>query len=212
MTLSSRSHTSTAMSPSARIGWLVVLFLAQLLYFPINRNVQGGVVLDTHWDSAIPLWPVWAVPYLLSLVWWMTSFIWATWKMEDTLYRAFAVGTLSVIFFSYLVYIFYPTYIERPVLEGNNWATDLVRFIYSQDRVYNAFPSGHTYTTVLISLFWSRWFPRKRWLWITIAVIVLLSTLFTGQHNLPDLLAGTLLAWGGYRFGLWWERRMMNDE
>ena len=80
----------------------------------------------------------------------------------------------------------------------------LIRFIYSHDRVYNAFPSGHTYTTMLLCLFWCRWRPRRCWLWIVTAVIVLLSTLFTRQHNLPDLIGGALLAWGGYRFGLWW--------
>lgn len=191
------------MKPSARVAWLVVLFLAQLLYFPINRGVQGGVILATPWDAQIPLWPIWSLPYLLSLVWWGIAFFWAAWKMETKLYRAFIIGTLSVILFSYLIYLLYPTYIERPMIKGRGWTTDIIRFIYSQDRVYNAFPSGHTYTTVLISLFWSRWFPKKRWLWILIAIIVLVSTLFTGQHNLPDLLSGALLAWAGYHFGLW---------
>ena len=195
------------MKASTRIIWLTSLLLAQFLYFPINKNVQGGVIIKTPWDAFIPLWAVWAVPYLFSLLWWLGSFLWAAWKMEDNLYRAFATGTLAVILFSYVVYILYPTYIERPVIEGNSWTSDLIRFIYSQDRSYNAFPSGHTYTTVLIALFWTRWYPKKRWLWIITTVIVLFSTLFTGQHHLPDLAAGTLLAWAGYRFGLWWVTR-----
>jgi len=186
-----------------RLLWLGSIIVIQLLYFPINRTVQGGVVLKTPLDAYIPLWPIWAVPYLLSIAWWIACFLWATWRMEEDLYRAFALGIIVVMLVSYFIYILYPTYIERPSLENGNWATALLRFVYSHDRVYNAFPSGHTYTTFLICLFWWRWRPRQRWLWGGITLIVLLSTLFTRQHNLPDLLGGALLAWAGYRFGLY---------
>ena len=195
-----------------RLTWLIVLFGVQLLYFPINRIAKGGVILSTPWDDLMPFWPTWAVPYLLSLVWWMGCFIWATWKMDDTLYRAFIVGTIAVMLTSYVVYLLYPTYVQRPVLEGSNWRIDLMRLIYENDRSNNAFPSGHTYTTVLIVLFWWHWRSRLRWLWAGIAVIILLSTLFTGQHNLLDLVGGTVWAWMGYCFGLWWMARRLRGE
>lgn len=192
------------LTPRGRVIWLIALFVAQMLYFPINRLVQGGVVLRLPWDSYIPLWPVWVIPYLLSLVWWTSSFIWAAWKMEDRLYLAFVSGAIAVMLASYVVYIFYPTYVERPVVEGQGWLYDVVRVLYSSDRVNNAFPSGHTYNTVIIALFWWRWQPRLRWLWLLIAIIIVLSTLFTGQHHLPDPFGGIVFAWLGYRFGLWW--------
>jgi membrane-associated phospholipid phosphatase len=195
------------MTPGMRLAWLIVLFLVQSLYFPINRSIQGGVVLATPWDASIPLWPVWVIPYLLSLVWWAGCFVWAAWKMEDGLYRAFVTSLIVVMVASYVVYVLYPTYIVRPSLQGNDWLTNLVRLLYENDRVNNAFPSGHTYTTVLIALFWWRWYPRQRWLWATIAVVVLLSTLFTRQHNIPDLFGGIAFAYLGYRLGLWWARR-----
>lgn len=76
--------------------------------------------------------------------------------------------------------------------------------MYVNDRVYNAFPSGHVYITTLIGLFWAQWFPRHRWWWRAIIVVIAFSTLFTHQHYLPDPVGGMLLAWAGYRFGLWW--------
>jgi len=200
------------MTLRVRLAWLVILFMVQLLYFPINRTVQGGVVLATPWDASIPLWPIWAIPYLLSLFWWVGCFAWAAWKMDDTLYRAFVIGAIAVMLTSYVLYLLYPTYVQRPVLEGGNWQVELVRFIYENDRSNNAFPSGHTYTTVLIVLFWWHWRPRLRWLWAGIAVIILLSTLFTGQHNLPDLIGGIVWSWMGYRFGLWWMARRLGGE
>jgi len=199
-----QTSTQRAMTKEMRLVWLLVLFCVQFLYVPINRTMHGGVVLDTPWDAAIPLWPIWAVPYLLSIAWWVASFVWAAWKMEDRLYRAFVAGTLAVMLASYAVYIVYPTYVERPVLQGHGWTVDLLRLIYNNDRLHNAFPSGHTYTTLLIAFFWWRWRPDLRWLWGAAALIVILSTLFTKQHNLPDPAGGIVFAWLGYRFGVWW--------
>jgi membrane-associated phospholipid phosphatase len=203
-TLTSRITTPALKVVWARLAWLIILCIIQFLYFPINRAVQGGVILATPLDALIPLWPIWAIPYLLSLGWWMGCFIWATWKMDLTLYQAFIVCMIAIMLVSYAVYLLYPTYVARPLLEGNDWQMKLMYLIYSNDRSYNAFPSGHTYTTVLIGLFWWRWYPRQRWLWVGITVIILLSTLFTRQHNLPDLAGGILLALLGYTFGMGW--------
>jgi membrane-associated phospholipid phosphatase len=196
-----------AMTVRARFFWVLAIFGVQLLYVPINRTVRGGMVLELPWDVYVPFWPVWALPYLLSLVWWTASFLWAAWKMEDRLFRALVVATLAVMLSSYAVYLLLPTYVERPVLQGEGWPVALTRLIYSHDRMNNAFPSGHTYTTTLILLFWWRWRPRWRWLWLSISVVVILSTLFTGQHNLLDPVGGMLWGWMGYRFGLWWVAR-----
>ena len=195
------------MAPRMRLVWLAVLLALQFLYIPINRTVQGGVVLATSWDYLFPLWPVWVIPYLLSLVWWMGCFAWAAWKMDDDLFRAFVISMVLVMLASYLVYVFYPTYVVRPSPQGDGWLTQVVALLYKGDRVNNAFPSGHTYNTVMITLYWWRWKPRQRWLWLTITIVVLLSTLFTRQHNLPDLIGGIVFAWLGYRFGLWWVAR-----
>lgn len=191
--------------------WLLVLFVVQCLYLPINRTIQGGVVLATSWDDYFSLWPIWVLPYLLSLAWWTGCFIWAAWKMEDNLYRAFVISLVGVMLVSYMVYILYPTYVVRPALEGNDLWTQVLALLYANDRVNNAFPSGHTYITVMIALYWSRWRPRQRWLWFTTTIIVLLSTLYTRQHNLPDLLGGIVFAWLGYHFGLWWMMRRSKE-
>ena len=201
------SATLWAWIPKPRLAWLVLLAAIGLLYIPINRTVQGGVILSLPWDAYVPFWPIWAVPYLLSILWWMASFIWAAWKMDDARFRALVVATLAVMLTAYAVFVLYPTYVERPVLVGHSWQIDLVRSIYSNDRLNNAFPSAHVYTTILIALFWWDWRPKSRWLWAAIAIVVILSTLFTGQHNLPDPIGGIIWACAAYRFGWWWVKR-----
>lgn len=200
------SSTLKSWSPNSRLAWLIVLFAVLLLYVPLNRTIRGGVILSLPGDELIPFWPIWAVPYVLSVLWWIAAFIWAAFKMDDIRYKAFVAAALAVMLTAYAVFILYPTYVERPALEGHSWQIELVRAIYNNDRLNNAFPSGHTYATVLITLFWWDWRPKLRWLWVAIAVVVILSTLFTGQHNLLDPIGGIIWACAGCRFGWWWVR------
>jgi len=65
-------------------------------------------------------------------------------------------------------------------------------------------PSGHVYITTLLALSFSRWHPRYKILWAVVVVIVSLSTLFTAQHYILDVVGGYIVALAGYHFGLWW--------
>ncbi len=166
--------------------------------------MQGGWLLITPWDQYVPFWPIWAVPYLASLGWWFACYIWAFQKMDTRRYQSFVISMIFTLLTSYLVYIIFPTYVERPAVNGNGWQYDLIQGVFNNDHVNNAFPSGHTYTTMVIMFYWWVWRPRLRWLWLLIAVIILLSTLFTGQHHLLDPIGGIIWAWAGYRVGEWW--------
>ncbi len=175
---------------------------AASLYIPLNRKLTGGVNLSTRLDAWIPLWPVWVVPYLLCLPVWAGSLIWAAWKMNEQLFRSFSSASLFVLISAASIYYFFPTYVKRPGLTSNHWAMQILQFVYKNDGIYNAFPSGHVYQTTLICLFFNHLYPQFPWLWVGIVVIVILSTLFTRQHNLIDPLGGLGLAWLGYRVGL----------
>jgi len=190
-----------------RVVWLVILLGIHALYVPINRTIQGGWLLRIPWDAYIPFWPMWAIPYLASISWWFASYIWAMIKMDWRRYRAFMISMSFTLLTSYLVYIFFPTYIERPIVDSIGWQYELIESIFDNDRVNNAFPSGHTYTTMLIVFYWWNWKPRLRWLWTLIAITIVLSTLFTGQHYLLDPVGGIIWAWLGYHAGNWWVKR-----
>jgi len=199
------------MTLRTRLGWLFTLFLVMLLYTPINRTVKGGIELYTPLDSLIPFWPSWVVPYLLGLAWWAGCYVWAALKMDSDLYCALVASTLFTMLTAYAFFIFYPTYVNRPNVIGIGWQYDLVRTLYANDRTYNAFPSGHTYFTALILLFWWRWQPTMRWLWLIITILILLSTLFTHQHYLLDLVGGVVWAAIGYGFGLLLCKRLSHN-
>jgi len=182
-----------------RVGILIFLIALQLLYFPINQNVQGGVSTYLPIDAKITLSPIWAIPYLLSILWWVGALVWASSKMEYMRFVHFSLCLSLTISISYIVYLLFPTYVIRPKIVEQDFLSKLVLFIYGNDRPYNALPSGHTYTTLIISIFWFYWLPKQRYLWIAIAFVVILSTLFTKQHAILDLITASILAFICYK-------------
>jgi membrane-associated phospholipid phosphatase len=186
-----------------RLIWCALVFGIQALYFPLNRFLQGGMEFKTAFDDDVPLWSIWVVPCVLIYGWWVVASFWAVWRMEERLYEAFFIASAFVSVSAMTIFTIFPTYVVRPALSGGDWSTQILNLIYSRDSAYNAFPSGHVYVTTLIALFWSRWFPKWRWLWTTTVVVIMLATLFTHQHYLPDRIGELALAWFGYRVGLW---------
>lgn len=94
---------------------------------------------------------------------------------------------------------------ERPAVTGLDWASTLLRFLYANDRANNAFPSGHMYFAVLLAYFVTRWKPRLLWFAALLVILVVGSTLFTGQHYVLDLVGGALFATVGISIGMWWQ-------
>jgi membrane-associated phospholipid phosphatase len=189
------------------LGWRLMLAGTVLgllsLYFPINRLAGGGVALDTPLDAYIPLWPAWVVPYLLVLPAIVAAVLGFAIHLEDGLYRAFISACWAAILPSFILFMAWPTFVFRPPVTGNGWAADLLRFVYGFDRVNNAFPSAHIFMSAIILLFLGRSRPHLRLIWALVFVINALSTLFTHQHHLLDVLGGMAVGWLAYRFGLW---------
>ena len=182
---------------------VVLVICAACLYFPLNRKLTGGFKMSIWIDDLIPIWSVWVLPYLIFLPIWISGLVWAAWKMDEQLFRSFISACLFVLLSAALVYYFFPTYVKRPVLPGGNWTTRILQMVYQNDGDYNAFPSGHISQTSLICLFYGHLYPSLMWLWVGMVIVVIFSTLFTRQHYLADLLVGPLIAWAGYRFGLY---------
>lgn len=193
------------MTISKRFFLLLVLLFISALYFPLNQFLTHGYNLKTVLDAYIPVIPAFAIPYLLFLPYWIMAFLLAAWRMDARLFRAFMIGSIGAATLTTLIYILFPTYTDRSSVNINGWGASLLNLIYSNDNVFNAFPSGHVLYTTLIALFGSTWCPKWSYMLSGSVVLVILATLLTGQHHLVDPVGGVALAWASYRFGLWTE-------
>ena len=192
------------MNLTKRAVLAIIVVLAQCGYTVTNRIMHGGVLLDTPLDRLIPLWPIWTVPYLLMLGIWVSFDLWAVFKMEARLFKAYIIASLVTIVPSILIFIFWPTYVQRPEVPGQDWASNLLRFLYANDQPNNAFPSGHMYFAVLVAYFGTRWKPKLLLPMVGIVVMVIGATLFTKQHYLLDLVGGAGMAAAGIFVGITW--------
>ena len=187
----------------SRLLMMALVVCVACLYFPLNRKLTGGFKLSIWLDEHVPLWSIWVIPYLLCLPVWAGGFLWAALKMEEQLFRSFISACLFILLSAALFYYFVPTYVKRPDLTGSNWTMRMLKLVYQNDGDYNAFPSGHVSQTSLLCLFYGHLYPNLAWLWVSVVIVVILSTLFTRQHYLADPLGGLVIALLGYRFGLY---------
>ena len=164
------------------------------LYVPINWPWGQVHRLEIPFDQSIPLIPEFVVPYVfIFLAWGAGLIIWTMWR-RPVAYVKLMLALLAGTVIAYVIYLIYQTTVPRPPLEVKDFFTQVLNWIYSTDRRYNAFPSGHTYTTIILLL--STW-PLVRSFGRAIALIAALSiisaTLFLKQHYLPDVAGGLVL-------------------
>jgi membrane-associated phospholipid phosphatase len=174
-----------------------------MIYIPTSNRISGGIEPKLSIDI-FPIWPIWVLPYVLCYVLWFSSMAWIILRTEDRQFHSFVAACMVTFAIGAVTFIFFPTYVQAAALEGNDVFTLLLRMIHETWGRYAAFPSGHVYITGLLTLFFSRWYPRWKFFWIGVLVMVSLSTLFTGQHYILDVVGGYLAALAGYYFGLWW--------
>lgn len=151
---------------------------------------------ETPLDTMIPVVPLWAVIYILSFVYWTVNYIRISRDHEEMVYRLVGADMLSkavcLIFF-----VFLPTTLTQPSLEQFGAEAWLLRLIYSLDQPVNLFPSIHCLVA------WLSFRPLLncrnigtgyKCVSLCFTLLVFLSTLFTKQHVVLDVLGGWVLA------------------
>lgn len=173
--------------------WLVVLLLLFLAYFPFN-NIRGPVhSLELSLDDRIPLLPAFVFPYL-SLYLLLVISLWRFAQAEAKIFVITALAISLDLVISYLVFLFYQTQVERPAILGSDVSSSILRWVYSIDKPFNAFPSLHTSLSALLVLLWGRVGSRIQPIIALWAVFIIASTLLTKQHYIADVLGGIAVA------------------
>jgi membrane-associated phospholipid phosphatase len=194
-------------APTLTVGLRFLLILmvvgVQMIYGPTSNRLVGGMEPKLPIDI-FPIWAVWVLPYVLCYPLWLYGIAWAMFKMEDRLFRSFIAAALSTCSVAMLIFIFFPTYVRAATFTNTDVFTAALRYVHENGGRYDAFPSGHVYITVLLALFYNRWYPRYKFYWILIPIVVAFSTLFTGQHFIVDVIGGLVVALLGYHVGLRW--------
>jgi membrane-associated phospholipid phosphatase len=198
------------MPRSKRLVWVLVAVAIQCIYVPTSQATSGGVLPKLSID-VFPVYPIWVVPYYFTFVVWLFGLYWAIFQLDDRSFRAALAGGLLVASVGAATFIIFPTYIELPTITGTDIFSQLLRMVQVAGGTHAALPSAHNYVTMLIAAFACRLYPKRAWLWITILASIALSTLFTGQHYILDVVTGLALGIIGYYFGWFLVERRERD-
>jgi membrane-associated phospholipid phosphatase len=184
-----------------RLFWLVIILALLVIYFPINRMVTGGWALSLPIDKYIPLYPPALIPYLMG------SFLFVAFPIRASLYskkyefEAYIISFLTATVISYVIYLTLPTFIIRPEVHSQDYFSKAIMLLYQNDYPHNAAPSGHTFYTVISFLYIKRWNPKVQGISLTVALLIIASTLLTKQHYVLDVISGLILGCIAYRAG-----------
>jgi len=186
-----------------RILLIIAVSVIQAIYTPTSLFMKGGIEPKLPWD-VFPLQVGWVIPYALCYPLWTFALGWLVWRMDECHFRKAIAGLFLACSLGVSIFILFPTYVVQPELHGTDILSNLLRSIQVAGGDHDAFPSAHIYFTTILALLYSNWYPKQKWVWLLIVLIVSLSTLFTQQHYILDVFGGYLTGWLGYRFGIWW--------
>jgi len=182
------------------VTWPMVVLVSMVpFYLVIARWSRQG---PTHrpelpLDRVLPLLPEWALIYgalYLFLILLPVFLVQQQDMIRRTVWAYIVVWTVG-----YAGFLLYPTVAPRPdTVAGEGFAAWGLRFLYEADPPYNCFPSIHVAHSFVSALACVRVHRTVGRVALGCAALVALSTLFTKQHYVVDVVAGTLLAFAAY--------------
>lgn len=179
------------------IRQIIILIFQVVLYFGCEFFQKNPKNMDLPIDKKIPAIPYFALIYVL---WFplIAIFPISLFKEAKNLYELYVICWIIDIVISVIIYLAYPTTCTRPKdlenIKGGWMLKILYKFSY---KGLNCSPSMHCSISTLVLIFAltaSTMPVNLRIIYSTTALGIILSTLFTKQHVLIDLVTGVLLA------------------
>jgi len=178
---------------------MILLVLLVPLYIFIAELVPGRPMHAPALplDRVLPLQPAWALVYGALYLFLIVLPVLIVRPPE--LIRRTVFAYLTIWIAAYVCFLCYPTAAPRPAeVVGRGYAAWGLRFLYEADPPYNCFPSLHVAHSFVSALACYRVQRRVGIASIVIASFVAISTLFTKQHYVLDVVAGIALAGAAY--------------
>lgn len=180
-----------------RLFFLISLIFTSAIYSCLN--VYRGKVyhIPTFVDNIIPFNKYFIIPYL---GWYIFIGFWLFYYsvVDEKIYFKILWGINLGMLICFLIYYFFPTYVQRPEIRGNDIFDNLMRFVYNRDNPYNCFPSLHVFDSVLCCIYINKdedISPFNKFVSSSMAVVIIFSTFFVKQHYVYDALSGIFVAY-----------------
>lgn len=198
-----------------KYAWIPVLAViaANLIVYYVTGFVvddQRRHFINMSIDGAIPFVPFFVVFYVLAFVQWAANWFFTAREGKEFCFR-FSKADVIAKLICLVVFIAYPTIMERPHLEVNGVFTWVLNIIYSVDRPVNCLPSIHilaSWIAMRSALKMERVGNIYRLLMISETVLCACAIVLIKQHYFIDIPTGILAA----EIGLAVSKRLDNER
>ncbi len=168
-------------------------------------NITNHILKIDAIDDKIPFIPVFIIIYVFSYIFWFFShaIVCITSKKN---FINYVIGLSLAFLIGFVIFVIFPTYMNRVdeglilYSNGNNVFSKLYKFVYifdGNERAINLFPSYHC----LVSLYCYLGVRKQKKISkvykvysFIMTILICLSTLFTKQHYIIDVMGGILLS------------------
>lgn len=180
-------------------------------FYPIVNQYREPVrILNSFVDTGINFNQYFIIPYV-SWYAYVFGFIVLLCLFDGEEYYKLILALVITMLLSFIVFIFFPTYVPRPEVLTSDPFSRLVLAIYSADKPYNCLPSAHVSYSMIIATYVakSKQFSNKTKLTSSIiCVLIILSTLYVKQHYFLDAVTGVLITYFVFVIieMLWWKK------
>lgn len=173
---------------------MILLVSLVPFYLVIAGRAPGATVYapELPLDRLFPLTPSWSLVYGALYAFLIVLPVLVVQQPE--MIRRTVWAYVTVWMTAYACFLLYPTVAPRPdTVPGDGFAVWGLRFLYDADPPYNCFPSIHVGHSFVSAFVIHRIHRRLGLFALCCASLVAISTLFTKQHYVADVISGILL-------------------
>ena len=188
--LASIYPTYSILPIAAMLGMNMVAYMGTRIFTTGRYHYN----IESPLDRMLPLVPFFVVFYVLAFAQWITGYLLIGREKKEYCYRFF-LGEIIAKAICLVIFLVFPTTLNRPEITGNGIFERLLAFIYSVDAADNLFPSIHCLESWMCwrgcrKLTHTRlpgWFSGAN---LVLTLLVFASTVLCKQHVLIDIAGG----------------------
>ncbi len=182
---------------------VISLILLNTIAYTVTKFItDGGYHYDFSlpWDYMIPFVPPFILIYVLSYAQWFFGFGFIAKESRDVCYRVISAEIIAKLI-CLVIFLVFPSIMERPEVTGNDIFSKLTSFIYFMDTPTNLFPSVHCLESWILFRTAFEVKRYKKWgvaFHGVFALLVFASVLLVRQHLILDIPSAIIIAEIGF--------------
>lgn len=208
----------------AIIPFIIFLIVLGISYLGNQILYSQGVTKGSNYpeielDKHIPLISWFVYPYFLTFPLGLFTFFYMAYKDKKAFYNMWIALIISFAI-SGIIYAFAQTYFTKPEFEPKTFTDKFVVWTWNSTAPVNCFPSQHCFMAYAMIIACMSCKKEKmniffRLFTITMAILIVLATVFIRQHFILDMVASFIIMfpiWAISHTFKWGDKAMAKEE